>query len=169
MDDFTPTRHMPLTAKLAELRRLEDEKLQLEKTIYTCKGRTKRKEVSQMKERLNEIEDKQAQLSEAVDADLEYLRAGREPYCNPDEREQPYNECVGYAYGTALFVDSDGMLLCCEIQSHAISIGDTLPIDDLQPFADLPYAEQHMLLSYLLEQDETPVWFKDRFREGADL
>lgn len=166
-DGFTPVINNSVAANIRMLQQNEAERKDLEQRLYQCrrKGRiprNKRKEAADLQRRLDALTQKQDGVVPEVERQIEELRQGRRPFVAPDEEEQPFNECVGYAYGVAVCVDDSGTLLYCEAQEDAVEIGDTLPADELLPFADLPDGEQDMILRELLKDEGTPKWFREK-------
>lgn len=166
-DGFTPVIPQSLEALVRTLQANEAERQRLEQKLYLCrrKGRilkNKKKEAKELQNRLEELKQEQEGIIPETTQQLEELKQGRRPFTIPDEVEQPFNECVGYAYGVAVCVDDSGSLLYCEAQEDAVQIGETLPANELHPFADLPNAEQDMILRHLAGREETPEWFKER-------
>lgn len=166
-DGFTPEARRTIETNMRTLEMCEKEIQQLEQELYRLreKGRipkNKRKEASDLQRRLDLLRKEQEGILPEATRQLEELKKGQRPFVIPDEEEQPFNECVGYAYGLAIFVDDSGAILCCETQEGVVEIGDTLPAHELSPFEDLPKGEQDMILRSLLDREETPEWFKQQ-------
>lgn len=168
-DGFTPVIRHSLADNIRTLEQTEAERQKLQQELYQCRKnkkvrKNKREEVKELERQLEELKEKQTVILPETTQLLEELKNGRRPFIVPDEAEQRYNECVGYAYGTAVCVDDSGMLFFCEIQEDVVLIGETLLASDLHPFADLPDGEQDMILRALLEDEDTPEWFKNRIK-----
>ncbi len=82
----------------------------------------------------------------------------------PDEQPLPAAECVGYAYGYAVYVDDERLVRVEKTDEWNASVGDLYPDDarDCALLSELPRGEQEMILRYLNEQPTTPDWFKGR-------
>ncbi len=147
-------------------RRIEDCVNELEKLNERCK-KLELKIDKQSKTLLEELNPRRLRLAEEVTRLTEELLCSIEPpELLPDETEQLYNECIGVAYGKGLFTDGNGKLLFSN-GTDDLQIGDTVDVSELSPFSSLPYGEQEMLLRYLKESDETPVWFSpERYRKA---
>lgn len=166
-DGFTPVIRNSIAANMRTLEQNEAERRTLEQALYQLRKKgqippNKRKKASELKQRLTLLGQEQDSILPEAKRQLEELKQGRRPFVVEDEVEQPFNECIGYAYGVAIFVHDSGALLYCEVQEGTVEIGDTLPADELHPFEDLPAGEQDMILRELAGRDETPDRFKNR-------
>lgn len=166
-DEFEPKRYITLDESLRSLEENERKRIALEQELYNCRVRGriplhKRAEAAKLQKRLEALENDKASLETAVAPQIKELEQGRRPFVLQDEIEQEYNECVGYAFGLAICVDSGNNILCCEQQPDVTEIGDTLFADELIPLSYLPDGEQDMILRELLKDADTPVWFKNR-------
>lgn len=164
-DDFEPKRRLTLDERLGLLEQSEKERQKLEQSRYAMRTAGNKSDLERVEEKLKALEEKQDSLIADVVAETEILKQNKEPPIADDEREQLANECVGYAYGLAIYVDDNGDLLYRESQEDVVELGETAEIETLRPFGELPDGEQKMVLRYLLEQEETPDWFVDRIRK----
>jgi hypothetical protein len=82
----------------------------------------------------------------------------------PDEQPLPAAECVGYAYGYAVYVDDERHIRVEKTDEWNAAVGELYPDDalDCALLSELPRGEQEMILRYLEEQPTTPDWFKGR-------
>lgn len=170
-DGFTPMIRHSLEDNIRILQAKEAERQELEQALYRCrkKGRipnNKRKEAEGLQQQMERLKQEQDGILPETTRQLEELKQGRRPFAMQDEAEQPFNECVGYAYGVAICVEDSGSLLYCEVQEDAVQIGETLLANELLPFEDLPAGEQDMILRRLADRDETPGWFKKQITES---
>lgn len=173
MDIFMPQRKKPFEETLRELEKLEEARRELERRLYLCRNSPKRKKgqtgsPKALKKRLAELQEQAEVLLKDVNHQTECLKKGRRQYFSPDEQEQPYNECVGAAYGCAVFVRDDGALLCCEQQADLTVLGDTLQEEDLRSFDELPKGEQELILTALMKDPKTPDFFKQIIYKKGD-
>ncbi len=140
-------------------RRIESCVNELEKLNERCKELEMKKDERSKTLLWEELNPRRMQLAEEVTRLTgELLRGIEPPRLSPDEMEQLYNECIGVAYGKGMFVDGNGELLFSD-STDDLQIGDTVDVSELSPFSSLPRGEQDMLLRYLQENEETPVWF----------
>ena len=138
--------------KLAQrLRRLENSKMP--------KGKEERvqyvNDVINTRQKLGEIRDKKVLYL----YELENLKDDRE-----DFESAEYCECIGYCYGKSIYVNDEGEILFIEADENgADAVGDpAFNVDALKPLDVLPEAEKTMILNYLDEAEDTPLWFKHR-------
>ena len=143
-DDFEPKRRLTLDERLELLKKSEVERQKLEQTRYSIRAAGNKSDLERIDEK---------------------LKALKEPPIADDEHEQLINECVGYAYGLAIYVDDNGELLYRASQEDVVELGETAEIETLRPFGELPSGEQDMVLRYLMEQEDTPEWFVERMRK----
>lgn len=138
--------------KLAQrLRRLENSKMP--------KGKEERvqyvNDVINTRQKLGEIRDKKVLYL----YELENLKDDRE-----DFESAEYCECIGYCYRKSIYVSGEGEILYLEADENgADKIGDpAFEPTALIPLDTLPEAEKAMILNYLDEAEDTPLWFKHR-------
>ncbi len=138
--------------KLAQrLRRLENSKMP--------KGKEERvqyvNDVINTRQKLGEIRDKKVLYL----YELENLKDDRE-----DFESAEYCECIGYCYRKSIYVNGEGEILYLEADENgADKIGDpAFEPTALIPLDTLPEAEKAMILNYLDEAEDTPLWFKHR-------
>lgn len=167
-DDFEPERFVELDEQIARLEHSEKERRRLEQECYRFRqtGGAKGKQ-SERQRKLETLTNLQEALIANVEKRTELLKMGRPIKPSPDMHEQRYNECVGYAYGKAYYVDTDGVLFYCETQEDAVELGETMPIENLLPFDELLPDEQSMILEYLVGAEDIPDWFRNRIRKWA--
>ena len=81
-----------------------------------------------------------------------------------DEQPLPTAECVGCAYGYAVYVDDERHIRIEKTDDWNVAVGDTYPDDarDCTLLSELPRDEQEMILRHLEESPDTPDWFKGR-------
>ena len=152
--------------------------------FYTQALRELRLEESELEQKLRRIKNspipkKQAErvtyLNESIDLreKLEDIRAKKLLYlCELEKLEEDvedfksaeYCECIGYCYRKSIYVSGEGEILYLETdESGADKIGDpAFEPNSLIPLDTLPEAEKAMILNYLDEAEETPLWFKHR-------
>ena len=152
--------------------------------FYTQALRELRLEESELEQKLRRIKNspipkKQAErveyLNESIDLreKLEDIRAKKLLYlCELEKLEEDvedfksaeYCECIGYCYRKSIYVSGEGEILYLEAdESGADKIGDpAFEPAALIPLDTLPEAEKAMILNYLDEAEETPLWFKHR-------
>ena len=152
--------------------------------FYTQALRELRLEESELEQKLRRIKNspipkKQAErvayLNESIDLreKLEDIRAKKLLYlCELEKLEEDvedfksaeYCECIGYCYRKSIYVSGEGEILYLEAdESGADKIGDpAFEPTALIPLDTLPEAEKAMILNYLDEAEETPLWFKHR-------
>ena len=152
--------------------------------FYTQALRELRLEESELEQKLRRIKNspipkKQAErvtyLNESIDLreKLEDIRAKKLLYlCELEKLEEDvedfksaeYCECIGYCYRKSIYVSGEGEILYLETdESGADKIGDpAFEPNSLIPLDTLPEAEKAMILNYLDESEETPLWFKHR-------
>ena len=164
-DDFEPKRRLTLDERLELLEKSEAERQKLEQTRYTIRTTGSKSDLERVDEKLKALKEKQEPLIADVIAETEILKQNKEPSMADDEHEQLINECVGYAYGLAIYVDDNGELLYRASQEDVVELGETAEIETLRPFDELPGGEQDMILRYLMEQEDTPKWFVERMRK----
>ena len=103
--------------------------------------------------RISETKKKlRAELSQRMEA------LSRKPFA--DDAVQPYNECVGYCYGKCIYVDMEGEFRyrLADVED-ADKLGDTVDGTEALTYLNtLPEAEITMILTYLKEARETPMW-----------
>ena len=159
-DGFTPQAIQSIgfyKARLSELS-LEDASVSKELTGLKARGIFYRRRHS---DRIDALEKRKQEITaerKKILTEVETMTRST----HKTEATQKYNECVGHAYGVAVYVDSDGKLLYEAVQPDVVNIGDTALEDGLTPFDTLPQAEQDMILRELKDADGTPEWFKNR-------
>lgn len=172
MTAFMPQRKKPFEETLRELEEMEKERRDLERKLYLCRNskRSERKGAESpraLEKKLTALYEQAEVMLKEVNRQTDCLKKGRRQYFSPDEKEQPYNECIGAAYGCAVFVRDDGALLYCEQQADLTVIGDTLQEEDLHSFDELPDGEQQLIIHALLKDPETPDFSKQiLYRKG---
>jgi hypothetical protein len=153
-----------LKSKNSELRAAIEQRELLERELIGKKGKARLRaaEADILKARKNE---------EELMKDVLYLRdalkatGGAGGYAEtPDEQPLPAAECVGYAYGYAVYVDDERHIRVEKTDDWNVAVGDLYPDDarDCALLSELPRGEQEMILRYLEEQPTTPDWFKGR-------
>lgn len=152
--------------------------------FYTQAVRELRLEESELEQKLRRIknspipkkqEERVEYLNESIELreKLEDIRAKKLLYLNElenlkDDKEDfesaEYCECVGYCYRKNIYVSGEGEILYLEADENgADKIGDpAFEPTALIPLDTLPEAEKAMILNYLDEAEETPLWFKHR-------
>lgn len=152
--------------------------------FYTQAVRELRLEESELEQKLRRIknspipkkqEERVEYLNESIELreKLEDIRAKKLLYLNElenlkDDKEDfesaEYCECVGYCYRKSIYVSGEGEILYLEAdESGADKIGaPAFEPTALIPLDALPEAEKAMILNYLDEAEETPLWFKHR-------
>lgn len=91
--------------------------------------------------------------------ELENLKDEKADFDNAE-----YCECVGTCYGKNIYVDNDGNILFAKSDENGVDeIGTSaFCTEQLETIETLPEAEKTMILNYLDEADQTPLWFKHR-------
>ena len=152
--------------------------------FYTQAVRELRLEESELEQKLRRIknspipkkqEERVEYLNESIELreKLEDIRAKKLLYLNElenlkDDKEDfesaDYCECVGYCYRKNIYVSGEGEILYLEADENgADKIGaPAFEPTALIPLDTLPEAEKAMILNYLDEAEETPLWFKHR-------
>lgn len=152
--------------------------------FYTQAVRELRLEESELEQKLRRIknspipkkqEERVEYLNESIELreKLEDIRAKKLLYLNElenlkDDKEDfesaEYCECVGYCYRKNIYVSGEGEILYLEADENgADKIGaPAFEPTALIPLDTLPEAEKAMILNYLDEAEETPLWFKHR-------
>lgn len=115
------------------------------------------KSLAAIRLRLSELYKKKERLKKEL---AERMR--KTPVTFADDVPTPINECVGYCYGKCIYVDDEGDLRYREIEREgAEAIGEkTADIQDLNYIYELPSAEMKMIIEYLKESPDTPLWVK---------
>ena len=133
------------------LRRLENAKMPKNKTLRLQYVN----DMLALRRELGEVQDKKVIY-------LWELEKLKDDVADFDSEE--YCECVGYCYEKNIYVSGAGEILYLDTdEKGADAIGD--PAFDptaLIPLDTLPEAEKAMILNYLDEAEETPLWFKHR-------
>ena len=152
--------------------------------FYTNALREMRKKESELEKKLRQIEntrlpDKQEDRAKYVydlmktkDA-LDELRLKKLKYLfelenlkdeKADFESEEYCECIGYCYGKGIYVNNEGDILYADVEKNgADAVGEpAFTPTGLKLLEVLPEAEKNMILNYLDEAEETPLWFKTR-------
>ena len=81
-----------------------------------------------------------------------------------DFESEGYCECIGYCYRKNIYVSNEGEILYLEADENgADKVGDpAFSVEALKPIDVLLEAEKAMILNYLDEAEDTPLWFKHR-------
>lgn len=147
------------------LRELREEEGNLAQRLRRLENTKMPKRKEDRLQYVNDILNTRRKLGEIRDQkvlylyELENLKEDRE-----DFESAEYCECVGYCYRKNIYVSGEGELLYLEADENgADKIGD--PAFDptaLIPLDTLPEAEKAMIINYLDEAEETPLWFKNR-------
>ena len=137
-----------LDAKLRRLERAGMPKNKKERLSYV-------NELYRLRYQIEEIRDKKT----AYLFELENLRDEREDF---DSAE--YCERIGCCYGKCIYVNGEGEILYLEAEEDgADAVGEpAFEPTALKTLDTLPEAEKAMILNWLDEADETPLWFKRR-------
>ena len=151
--------------RLQELLARETEVIEL---ISQCKGRfRKKKEAERAEEELTEIRAEAAKIC----AMLDNMRSREDEKMISvsyiDENPQEYNEVIGVCYGRVICLTDSGRLLYYDTeQPETVSVGDC-ELDDgaLRPLDALPTGEQTLIVSYLIEAEETPIQYLNFLKE----
>lgn len=172
-DDFYPIARLPIEYYTAEIPRLKREQEQLEKELkelkqqkYPKKGTKEREafiaKLETLEVKIATISRERSKLVSELEHKLEYSD-GRSAD-NAEDTPKLFNECIGYAYGKCIYVDSNGAVRYREAEEHeAEQIGETAFADvPLQLISELPEGERKMIFRYLDEHPDTPEWFKKR-------
>ena len=152
--------------------------------FYTQAVRELRLEESELEQKLRRIknspipkkqEERVEYLNESIELreKLEDIRAKKLLYLVEleklkddveDFKSAEYCECVGYCYRKNIYVSGEGEILYLEADENgADKIGaPAFEPTALIPLDTLPEAEKAMILNYLDEAEETPLWFKHR-------
>ena len=133
------------------LRRLENTKMPKNKTLRLQYVN----DMLALRRELGEVQDKKVIY-------LWELEKLKDDVADFDSEE--YCECVGYCYEKNIYVSGAGEILYLDTDENgADAIGDpAFNPTALKPFDTLPEAEKAMILNYLDEAEETPLWFKHR-------
>ena len=150
------------TQALRELRAKESE---LETALRRLENSQMPKNKTLRLQYVNDMLALRRELGEVQDKKVIYLwelENLKETLADFDSEE--YCECVGYCYEKNIYVSSKGEILYLDTDENgADAIGD--PAFDptaLKPIDTLPEAEKAMILNYLDEAENTPLWFKHR-------
>ena len=179
-DDFKPVYKQPieyytekLTALCAEEQRLREKNLKVYQSLQEAKTKKERLKASERNARYGHLANLNLKISE-IEQIKEKVRKEFEERMNEIERApftddipQIYNECVGYCYGKCIYVDNDGDLRYREAtEEDAEQIGETTERTDLLEYLyTLPNAEFTMIITYLKESPDTPLWVKEYTEE----
>lgn len=133
------------------LRRLENTKMPKNKTLRLQYVN----DMLALRRELGEVQDKKVIY-------LWELEKLKDDVADFDSEE--YCECVGYCYEKNIYVSGAGEILYLDTDENgADAIGDpAFNPTALKPLDTLPEAEKAMILNYLDEAEETPLWFKNR-------
>ena len=133
------------------LRRLENTKMPKNKTLRLQYVN----DMLALRRELGEVQDKKVIY-------LWELEKLKDDVADFDSEE--YCECVGYCYEKNIYVSGAGEILYLDTDENgADAIGDpAFNPTALKPLDTLPEAEKAMILNYLDEAEETPLWFKHR-------
>ena len=150
------------TVAIRELRKKESELEQRLRRLENTKMPKKKEERLQY---VNDILSLRHELSDVQDKkviylwELEILKDDKE-----DFESAEYCECIGYCYRKNIYVSGEGEILYLETDENgADKIGDpAFEPTALIPLDTLPEAEKAMILNYLDEAEDTPLWFKHR-------
>ena len=133
------------------LRRLENTKMPKNKTLRLQYVN----DMLALRRELGEVQDKKVIY-------LWELEKLKDDVADFDSEE--YCECVGYCYEKNIYVSGAGEILYLDTDENgADAIGDpAFNPTALKPLDTLSEAEKAMILNYLDEAEETPLWFKHR-------
>ena len=150
------------TQILRELRAKESE---LDQRLRRLENSRIPKKVEDRVQYVNDIINTRRELSEIRDQKVLYLYELENLKDEKADFEgEEYCECVGNCYGKSIYVDGEGEILYADAEDNgADAIGDpAFNTSALKPLAVLPEAEKAMILRYLDELEDTPLWFKNR-------
>ncbi len=167
MDDFVPLPYLTLDDQLEKLEKSEEKRQSLEQECYRLRQTGEKSKLKKLQAELDTLAKRQEALIQTVERRTALLAQNRRVRPTRDEVPQTYNECVGYAYGVAIYVDDSGQLLYRESQEDAVELGETAGIDTLHSFNDLPPGERDMILRDITKQEECPDWFRERYGKEA--
>ena len=150
------------TQALRELRAKESE---LEAKLHRLENSRMPRKQEERLQYVNDTINTRRELSELRDQKVLYLyELENLKDEKADFESEEYYECIGYCYGKSIYVNDEGEILFIEADENgADAVGDpAFNVDALKPLDVLPEAEKTMILNYLDEAVETPLWFKHR-------
>lgn len=150
------------TQALRELRREESE---LEQKLRRLENSPMPKKQEERVAYINESIDLRGKLDDVRTKKLLYIYELENLKDDAEEIEsEEYCECVGFCYGKNVYVSGEGEILYSEIDENgATAIGEPAQHSvSLKLLDSLAEAERTLILRYLDEAEETPLWFKHR-------
>lgn len=150
------------TQALRELRAKESE---LEQKLRRLENSRMPRKLEDRLQYVNDTINTRRELSEIRDQKVLYLyELENLKDEKADFESEEYCECVGNCYGKSIYVDGEGEILYADAEDNgADSIGDpAFSVAGLKSLDVLPEAERYMILKYLDESEDTPIWFKNR-------
>ena len=150
------------TQILRELRAKESE---LDQRLRRLENSRMPKKAEDRVQYVNDIINTRRELSEIRDQKVLYLyELENLKDEKADFESEEYCECIGFCYRKSIYVDNEGKILFAEADENgADAIGDpAFEPNALRPLDTLPEAEKNMILNYLDEAEDTPLWFKHR-------
>ena len=148
-------RERGLTGKVNELLRQRTYMEQCGK-LTRSENRKTLNQIATIHIEIKRISETKKKLRAELSQRMEVL--SRKPFA--DDVVQPYNECVGYCYGKCIYVDMEGEFRyrLADVED-ADKLGDTVDgTASLAYLNTLPEAEITMILTYLKEENKTPMW-----------
>lgn len=153
-----------LKNKNSDLRAAVTRREALERDLVSC-PRRERAETKEKLKTAREREDKLFGELSVLQAHLQHT-GGIGGYAEtPNETPLIVAECIGHAYGYAVYVDSYRNIRVDKTEEQSVRVGDIYPddIEDCLLLSALERGEQDIILRYLCSKEETPAWFKGRF------
>ena len=147
------------------LRDLREEESKLDTRLRKLENSPMPKDKSERVQYVNDILDTRRKLGDIRDQKVLYLYELENLKDDVEDfKSAEYCECVGNCYGKSIYVDGEGEILYADAEDNgADAIGDpAFNTSALKPLDVLPEAEKAMILRYLDELEDTPLWFKNR-------